>query len=197
MKDLIIWIILWFLVWGIFNVKIRWSIEKYKSKKFVWWGLYFAISFIITYFWFNILAKTYINQLIMGFIITNSLGMLLSFDRKYYESFRKDRFFILFMSFNILYQQTAILIVMLLLKNLIGNAYSNLIFGLFFIGIHFPLAFLPWSKLKYWILGGCFFGGWLFSYLNLNFYYGVVFSFLIHYLFYAWQIHYLKDEEKI
>jgi hypothetical protein len=86
---------------------------------------------------------------------------------------------------------------MVLLKKFLGNQYSDVIFGLFFVGIHFPLAFLPWAKLKYWILASCFFGGWLFSYLNFNFYYGIVYSFLIHYLLYIFEMYFLKDEEKI
>lgn len=197
MKDLIVWTGLWFFVWGILNIYFRWKWEKYKSKKFVPRGLFFLISFFIAYYAFHSITIIYIYKILTGLVIANFVGLFLSFDKKYYKNFTKDRFFILFQTFNILYQQISILIAMILLKKYLGNQYSDIIFGLFFVGIHFPLAFLPWAKLKYLILASCFFGGWLFSYLNFNFYYGIVYSFLIHYFLYILEMYFLKDEEKI
>lgn len=197
MKDLIVWIGLWFFVWGILNIYFRWKWEKYNSKKFVLRGLFFLISFFAVYYVFHFITIIYIYKIMTGLVIANFIGLFLSFDKDYYRNFTKDRFFILFQTFNILFQQASILIAMVLLKRFLGNQYSDIIFGLFFIGIHFPLAFLPWVKLKYWILASCFFGGWLFSYLNFNFHYGIVYSFLIHYLLYVLEIYFLKDEEKI
>lgn len=197
MNDLIVWIILWFLVWGSFNIYFRWKSEELKSKKFIPRGLFFLISFLIVYYVYHPLITTYLSRMLVGLLITNLIGLFLTFDKSYYKSFVKDRFFILFQTFNILFQQTSILVAMLLLKNFIGAEYKDVVFGIFFMGIHFPLAFLPWAKLKYYILASCFFGGWLFSYLNFSYTNGIVFSFLIHYLLYVLEIYYLKDEEKI
>lgn len=197
MKDLIVWIGIWFLVWGSFNIYFRWKWEYLNSKKFVPRGLFFLISFLIMYYFFYPIAVPYLYKMLLGLLITNIIGLFLCFNKNYYKNIIKDRFFILFQTFNILFQQVSILIAMLLLKKFFGNQYTDLHFGLFFVGIHFPLVFLPWAKLKYWILASCFFGGWLFSYFNFNFYYGIVFSFLIHYFLYIIEMYSLKDEEKI
>lgn len=186
---------------GGLNIYFRWKWEILKSKKFIPRGLFFLISFLLIYYVFyyvfHSLLVNYLYKILIGLSITNAIGLFLTFDKNYYKDFVKDRFFILFQTFNILFQQSSILVAMLLLKKILGSGYSDMHFGLFFMGIHFPLAFLPWAKLKYWILASCFFGGWLFSYLNFNFYYGIVYSFLIHYFLYVLEIYFLKDEEKI
>jgi hypothetical protein len=197
MKDLIVWIGLWFFVWGIFNAYLRWKWDAYKTKKYLPRGLFFLLAFLAIYYQFHLIISEYMVRLVLSFLLLNTIGLLLSLNRKYYQKFSKDRFYILFQSFNIFYQQTSILIAILLLKKFVGDSFSDIHFGLFFLIIHSPLAFFPWIKLKYWVLTGCFLGGYLFSYLNLSFYYGIIISSLIHYVFYAWEIYYLKDEEKI
>lgn len=197
MKEIILWSIVWFTAWAILNVYFRWSWEKLKSKKYIPRGLYFLICYFAMFILFKELVRPYLIPLTIGFLVSNFSGLFFGFDRKFYFKFSKDRYYLLFHSFNILFQQISILIAILIVKKLIGINYRDIHFGLFFVSIHFPLAFLPWAKLKYYLLAGCFIGGWLFSYLNLNFQYGITLSFLIHYFVYVWQIHYLKDEEKI
>lgn len=197
MKDLIIWVIVWYLVWGIYNIYFRWSWEKFSSDKYLPRGLYFLLSFLIVFYVYKDIVLFHLLPLIVAFIVLNLIGLLLSFNKNYYKKFNKDRFFILFQSFNILYQQTSVVIALFLLKRLLVNNYSDLYFGLFFGTVHLPLLLLPWIKIKYPIVFGCFIIGYIFSFLIQNFNYGIILSSLLHYLFYAWQIHYLKDEEKI
>jgi hypothetical protein len=197
MKDLAIWIGIWFFIWTIFNVFFRWKTERYKSKKFMPRGLYFLGAFFVVYLLYKNLLGTYLNQIFIAFLISNFLGLSLSLNRGYYKKFSKDRFFILFQSFNILFQQSAIVTGIILLQKMMGANYKDLHFGIFFFTIHLLLVFLPWVKLKYYLVAGCFLGGWLFSYLINNFSYGLVASFTIHYFIYIWEIYYLKDEEKI
>ncbi|MFZ3301548.1 MAG: hypothetical protein WA152_02435 [Microgenomates group bacterium] len=197
MKDIIIWVGLWYLVWGIYNVYFRWSWEKLKSKKYIPRGLYFLFSFFIIFIVFKDILFFYSDSLVLSLLATNLIGLILNYDRKYYKKFNKDRLFILFQSFNILYQQASIVVAIYLIKSLLANGYSDLYFGLFFGIIHLPLLFMPWIKLKYILVAGCFVIGTVFSYLILNYKFGLPTAFIIHYLYYAWEIYYLKDEEKI
>lgn len=196
MKDLAIWVAIWYLVWGFYNVNLRWSLEKFKRNKYIPRGLYFLASFIVIYFTYKNAVSQYIFQLIYVFIISNIIGLILTFNKKYNSKFKKDKLFTLFQSFNILYQQASILALIMILRNYYPS-YSDLYFGIFFGAIHAPLIFLPWVKLKYIIVLGCFVIGTLFSYLILNYKFGLSAAFLIHYAYYAWEIYYLKDEEKI
>jgi len=197
MKDFILWSIIWFGIWGILNIYFKWKWEKLKSNKYIPRGLFFLLSYAITYYFFSNRLYVFSGYLLFSLLITNIIGIFLSFNKNYFSSFFKDRFFILFQTFNILFQQASILVLMLLLKDYLGKSYKDIYFGIIFFAIHTPLLLLPWAKLKYYLLIGCFFGGWLFSFLNFNFQYGIVYSFLIHYFVYVWEMYYLKDESKI
>jgi hypothetical protein len=197
MKEILIWVAVWYLIWGIYNAYLRWVWEGLRDLKYVPRGIYFFIAFIVIFVIYYNNLYVYSGLLFISLILTNVLGLLLSTTKVYYDNFKKDRFFILFQSFNILYQQTSLIALMLILKKYLGENYKDIYFGVTFFLIHTPLLFLPWAKLKYYIVIGCFFGGWLFSYLNFNYVYGLIYSFLIHYLVYVWEMYYLKDEEKI
>lgn len=197
MKDLIIWIVIWYIVWGTYNIYFRWSWEKFKVNKYIPRGLYFLLAFLIVFFIFKDITIFYTKGLLLSFLLLNIIGLILSFNKNYYKKFNKDRLFVLFQSFNILYQQTSVVVALFLIKRLLVNDYSDLYFGLFFGAVHLPLIFLPWIKIKYPVVFGCFIVGYIFSYLIQNYSYGITISSLLHYLFYVWQIHYLKDEEKI
>ncbi len=197
MKEIIIWFVIWFFVWGILNIYFKWKWEALKSKKYVPRGLFFLFSFAVTYYVFYQRLFIFSGQLLFSLVLTNFVGIILSINKKYYSKFFKDRFFILFQSFNILFQQSSILVLMLLLKEFLGNTYNDIYFGMIFFVIHTPLLLLKWVKLKYYLLMSCFIGGWLFSYFNFSYQYGLIISFLIHYLVYVWEMYYLKDEAKI
>ncbi len=197
MKEIITWIIIWFFAWGVFNINLRWNWEKLGSKRYIPRGMYFIFFCVSIYFYYKNILSPYIPALSLGFVISTFIGLVLGFNKNFYNSFSRDRYFLLVQPLNILYQQASAIVLMLLFKKYLGQQYSDIYFGTLFVAIHFPLAFLPWSKLKYYLLAGCFFGGWLFSYLNFNFEYGVTLSFLTHYAIYVWQIYYLKDERKI
>jgi hypothetical protein len=96
MSSIVVWIILWFFVWGILNIYFRWKWEKYQSKKYVPRGLFFLISFLITYYLFNSIVSVYIDRLLIGLLITNLVGLSLSFNKSYYRNFIKDRFLYFF-----------------------------------------------------------------------------------------------------
>lgn len=197
MKELVIWSALWFGVWLVLNIYFRWKWEKLNSNKFVPRGLFFLTAFVIMFYVFQNLIEPFLKPLLIGFVISNVIGLIMTLKPKLHKRFSKDRFFLLFQSFNILFQQTSILVAILIFSNMFKTEYKSIYFGVFFIAIHFPLIFLPWAKLKYWILASCFFGGWIFSFLNLNYTNGLIVSFLIHYLLYVFEIFYLKDERKI
>ncbi len=196
MKDIIVWVTIWYLIWGFYNIKLRWSLEKFKKDKYIPRGLYFLTSFIVIYYIYKNFISEHILQLIYIFVVTNIIGLILTFNKNYSSKFKKDKLFTLFQSFNILYQQASILALIILIRNFYPN-YNDLYLGIFFGVIHLPLIFLPWAKLKYIIVLGCFVIGTLFSYLITNYKFGLSISFLIHYIYYAWEIYYLKDEEKI
>lgn len=196
MKDILYWILIWYLVWGIYNFYFRWAWEKFKSKKFIPRGLFFLASFFIVYYFFKNLLNPFMLHLTISFIVMNLIGLTLSLNKTYYHNFSKDRLFILFQSFNIIYQQASVVVGLVLIKSLV-TSYSDIYFGIFFGIVHLPLLFFKWVRLKYQVLVACFVIGCVFSFLINNFQYGVLISSLLHYLFYAWQIHYLKDEEKI
>jgi len=197
MKDLIVWITIWYFVWGTFNIKLRWSLEQFKSKKYVGRGLFFLFAFLIIYFLYNRFLITYSAQLLISVIIANMIGVYLGFKNSFFKKFTKDRYFLLFQTFNILFQQSMVIASIYLIKNIFGDNYTHFHYGLWFFLVHLPVLFLPCARLRILYLIYSLFGGVIFSYTIANYQYGLIINFLFHYCVYIWTIYYIKDEEKI
>lgn len=197
MKEIEIWILVWFLIWGIFNGFFKWFSDRFSYKKFIPRGFFFLISFVVIYFKYESKLLPHITDLVIGFVAANIIGSILSVNKNFYKEFVKDRFFILFQSFNILFQQAMILVAFGILRNYLGHLYSHYFFGLFFLIIHLPIIFFRKMKLRYLILLYCLLGGITFSYLYTNYAMGIVYSFLIHFSLYIWMIYYVEDEKKL
>lgn len=197
MEEVAIWILIWFLVFGVWNGFFKWFLERLSYKKFIPRGLYFLLSFAIVYYKYENLIILHLSQLIIGFLIANFVGTLLSLNRNFYREFVKSRFFILFQSFNILFQQAMIISSIVILKNYLGIQYSHYFYGLFFTIVHLPILFFRKFKLRYLILIYCIFGGFMFSYLILNHPLGIILSFLLHFSLYIWMIYFLEDDRKM
>ena len=197
MKEVYLWFIIWFSVWGLFNIKVRWILEKFHSRKYTGRGLFFLFAFIITSFYFDTHVTKYLPQLLVGTLLANILGIFFAFFKNYYKKFAKDRFFLLFQTFNILFQQTMVVIAISILKIIFGQEYKDYYFGIWFFMAHLPVLFVPWAKLRYQYVIYALIGGIVFSYLINNISNGLIITFLTHFCIYIWVISYLKDEEKI
>src|SRR3989344_1368461 len=151
MKDLAIWIAIWIGVWGFYNLSLRWFTEIYGYRKFVPRGLFFLISFLVTYFIFQQRLTQYLPQLIVAFAISNYVGLIISINEKLHKQFTKDRFFMLFQTFDILFQQTSILILIQILDSNIKQGYADIYLGMFFFVIHSPILLFRWVKYRFLI----------------------------------------------
>ena len=146
MKEIAVWILIWFFVWGIFNGFFRWFTQRFSYRRFVTHGFFFLLSFIVVYFKYERLLLPHIPDLIIGFVVANLIGSILSLNKNFYQTFVKDRFFLIFQSFNILFQQAMIIVSLSLLKNFIGSGYTDYIYGLFFVIVHLPIIFFKKRK---------------------------------------------------
>lgn len=196
MSALIIWVVIWWIVWISWNL-IRKFLEQLQSKKYIYWGLFFLPFSILIYLYYQQYLHSYLYQLLIATVSVNFLGMFLGTDKVFYTSIRKDRFFLLFQTFCILFQQIMVVSGILLLKLYFGDEYQDYYFGIWFFVMHSPIVFAKWAKLRYLYLTLSLLGGIAFSYLINNVKYGLILSFLLHYLLYVWTIYYLKDERKI
>jgi hypothetical protein len=197
MKDLIVWMIIWYGTWIFFNTFLRWWTEKFKSKKFVPRSIFFSIiTFALFIIYYPYLNK-YLPQLIIGSVLSFLIGHLLHHIKIYYKGFKKDRLFIENQAFNVLFQQTMVVLGIQFLLKYLGGNYSDYHFGILFLIGHSLIIFASWSTLRYLVFPITFIGGLLFSYLAQNFEYGVVFNLLIHQFIYIIWLYNIKDEEKI
>lgn len=191
------WTILWIVVWSVFNLKIRWFLDKFNDERYIGRGVFFLISFFLTYILYSNLITSYIPQLLLAVILVNFIGVVLSLTPKFYAKFKKDRFFILFQTFNVLFQQTMVLVSILLLKNHLGYNYNNFYYGIWFFVMHIPILFAKWSRLRYLFLIYSLFGGLIFSFLFNSLSFGIIICFLIHFIVYIWSIYYIKTDKQI
>lgn len=197
MKDLVIWIVIWYSVWGTFNAKLRWSLEQFKSRKYIGRGLFFLFSFLGIYFLYNNILVHNSTQLLVAVVTANIIGLYFGFNQKFFKKFSKDRYFLLFQTFNILFQQAMVIVSMNIIQRLFGSSYTHYHYGTWFFLVHLPVLLLPWAKLRVLYTLYSLFAGTIFSYTISNFQYGLVVNFLFHYCVYIWTIYYIKDEEKI
>ncbi len=126
MKDIIIWVCIWYTIWGLSNILLKGGWVKNKQNNSLFKGLFFIFAFLFIFYFFKDNLIFHLEKLVASFIIINIIGLVLSFNKKYFKNFDKDRLFILFQSFNILYQQSSVVVVFFLIKQLIGNSYIDL-----------------------------------------------------------------------
>lgn len=110
-----------------------------------------------------------------------------------YEHYKKRIFtammdyrYMLVKSFDILFQQSAFLSLVLLLqetylRDSIIIFLSAVIFGL----THIPLLLMKENNIIKYFVFGSFFGGFIFSYLILTYAYGFVYAYILHWSFYV------------
>jgi hypothetical protein len=195
--DLTFWFLIWFAIWGVFNLFVRWPLEKFKSFKFAYRGVFFLLLFALIQFVFEGYLKPFHFQILISVLLVNAFGILVGFEKIFYKNFKKDRFFLLFQTFNILLQQAMVVVALGIITDTYGESYRDLRLGLIFLVAHFPIVLLPWAKMKYYLFASTFFAGMLFSYLIRTNTFGLVISFTIHFCLYIYLINKLKDERKI
>jgi len=172
--------------------------DVFESRKLLTNSTFFFIfAFLVNFFVFKNILIPYLWVLILGFLVSSSIGLIFSNVKFLYKYIKSGRFFLLFHPFNILFQQSSVVIGIILLENYLHNSYQNYYFGVAFMILHFPVVFFKWAKLRWFYLAGTLLGGTLFSYLILNFSFGATLTYLIHYLIYVGIIYYLKDQNKI
>lgn len=196
MKDILIWISVWFGVWGVWNIFFKPKLNKTKNRYIVEGG-YFTLVSLATLVLFEPLLKQYAWWLLLAFLICTSLGLILSGKKGFTKRIKSGKYFLLLHPFNIFFQQSMVIIGVYALSKYLGNSYKDIYFGIGFAAFHSPVVFLKWAKLKYLYISGALLGGITFSYLARNITGGVAISYLLHYLVYIWIIYYLKDQNKI
>lgn len=197
MDNLIILVAVWFISWGIFAFKIRWLFNDYPNIKFAIRGLYFVLIFIFIYVYFYQFVNTYSLQLITATIISICVSLLIRYNKPFFIKGEKNKNFYFWQTFNVLFQQTMVLISILLLKTKYGEDYNDYYFGIIFLLGHLPVLLISWANLKSFYIFYSLFAGIIFSFLINNFRYGLVISFMLHYLAYILLVYRVKDEEKI
>ena len=195
----LLWILTWSVIWLVFNVYFKWRFYKLKTLGYIEFAIFFSINFAIIFLLFNKFLVGSIYQLLLGLIITNVIGIVFGSVVPLYKKIKRGRYFLVFHSFDILMQQSMIVAGVLILKNSLGQNYSDFFFGGLFLLAHFPIIFLKWLKpeVRYLYLILTFLGGALFSHLIVNTTLGVTISFLAHFLIYVVLIEFIKDERKI
>lgn len=194
--ELLKWFFIWFLFWGSFNGFVRWQFEKQKRLIYILNWFFYAIIAVPLYFIFdNPLFN--INQFLYGYLFCITIGAILDHLPQYNKRIIKGKNFLEFHSSNLLLQQIFIVSGIFILSNYLGLEYKNFHFGVMFTLGHIPIILLKWVKLKYLYLLWTLVAGTLFSYLIINYEFGIFISTAIHCLSYTFLLYYLKNADKI
>ena len=194
--QLALWLIIWSVTWYFFNSKIKWRASR-EQKMYINNFIYFIIAALLTFTVYSQIIASVLAKITFAFILTVTLGYYLSTASLYRKRIKKGKYFLVSVVSDILFQQMMVYVAIILLLDLYSNSYTNYYFGFFFTIVHLPVIFLKWVKLRYFYLMLTFLGGTLFSYLIINFSFGIFYTFLIHYLIYLTILYFLQDDTKI
>lgn len=204
LQILLSWILLWFTGWAVWLMLIKRGINHVVTFRIS--SLYFFSLFLVTVFYYNYRLKTFITNLpikvfpffflFFFFIILTCLyyysnrifnkEILMSHKEKYMYFATMDYRYLISKSFDILFQQIALLCLILSLRELISSSFQIiLLVGVIFGLIHIPLLKTKYNKIAPYFIIASFFAGVVFSFLILLLPYGLIYSYAIHWCFYA------------
>jgi len=213
------WVLFWTLGWlGIhFLPKERTNYEK----NYIFVSVYFLIISVIMIFYYKDIIYEiykYLNFfsffLIVGFFVFNLLSYrfankylirpaekLLKYADIYYLHF--DKRYIISKSFDILFQQILIIVLVFLLRNNgLNLLWISILFAIMFGVGHIPALRLHKSFFGILIFTASILSSFLFPYLILTYKYGFVYTYIAHWLFYTntgilfWIIENIKIRQK-
>lgn len=174
---MVVLVLYWFVIWGIFNLVLRERNYGYSSGSRVT-AIFFLISALIpTVF----LYQNYFYQISLVWlstIISLSIFLILyrTFPHKlWYKSMQVK-------SLDVCFQQ---IIIFALIQSFSTQLTTGAVaFGIFFGLIHIPIV-LSKVKRKYLYLFSSFIGGFVFYFLIINYDFGVVLSYIVHVIYYV------------
>lgn len=197
MPQILKWVIVWFIIWCSYN-------RVFKEKKITNRGqliisLFFLTSFILTAILFKLSSILLILLSIPLIVaITISIIVFVSQNKGLLHLKHKPTLYLFATSFNVLYQQTMIFILVDLISNFISNnLYTVLFLGFFFGLVHSPVLLMKEIKIRKEVFTLSIFAGAVFAFIMLNFKFGIIYSFILHFSFYIYKSFTLKDEATI
>jgi len=199
---LLIWILFWLVGWsGIFILPKRWS--DYIKNYIIISIYFFAVSILILYIFHDIIQPIFNSITIFPFVIL-VLFFLINFLSYYFSNnflkrpvellgkysgvdfLKLDYRYLLSKSFEILYQQVLIIVLVLILHGFeISLIYITIIFAVMFGFGHIPALRLHKDIFGLIIFLAALSSSFLFPYLILNFKYGFIYTYIAHWLFYS------------
>lgn len=198
------WSLLWFTAWAVWLFLIKKGINHVVTFRIS--SLYFFNFFLVTIFYYNYYLKSFIFNLpfktfpfyflSLFFVILICLyyyskrvfsrEILMSHKEKYMFFATMDYRYLISKSFDILFQQVALLCLILSLKEIIDSPLQIvLLVGGIFGLIHVPLLKTKHNKIAPYFIIASFFAGVVFSFLILSLPYGFIYTYIIHWSFYA------------
>ena len=199
---ILIWFLSWFLGWlGLYLIPKN---KRDYINNFVTVSLYFSfISFIIIYLFEGALSTLYqrltvfpiiiliiffIANFLTFFISNNLLRKPIEFLEKYsnVDFIKMDYRYLVSKSFEIFFQQVLIISLVFLLHNQgLNIILITLIFIVLFGFAHIPILRLRKDFFGYLIFIAAMFSSFFFPILIINFKYGYVYTYILHWLFYT------------
>lgn len=199
----IVWFLFWFLGWGGFYALPR-NRRDYIKNFGIISGYFLIVSLIIMFYFHDILAPIYANLTLLPIVLLGIFFLFIFlqyfFSNKYLrkpvellEKFYShiaflslDYRFLVSKSFDILYQQLLIIVLVFLLSNLgLNIILISIIFAIMFGFGHIAIIKMYKGFFGKLIFFAAIVSSFLFPYLILNFKYGFVYTYIIHWLFYT------------
>ena len=199
---LVIWIFCWFFGWGGWYFLPR-TKRDYIDNYVVVSVYFFIVSLIILFIFQNILTplQKSVSLIPLGilifFFVINFLAYFFSnrflkkpieFLKKYsnLSYLRLDYRYLISKSFEIFFQQILIISLVFMLNNLgLNIAYITVIFAFLFGFGHIPMMKLQKGFFGIFIFVASILASFFFPFLILNFQYGFVYTYILHWLFYT------------
>ncbi|OIO40744.1 hypothetical protein COU56_05105 [Candidatus Pacearchaeota archaeon CG10_big_fil_rev_8_21_14_0_10_31_9] len=196
------WLLFWFIGWGGIYALPK-MITDYRKNYFFVSAYFLFLSFLMAYYYKDIIYEIYKNiSLFSIFLITIlfafnflSYGLANKYLRKPTDTLLKhadihflhlDKRYLISKSFDILYQQILIIVLVFLLKNQgLNLIWISILFALIFGFGHIPAIRLNKSFFGTLIFLASIISSFLFPYLILTFKYGFIYTYMAHWLFYT------------
>jgi len=200
---LIGWFLLWILAWSIFLFFLKHGIDYIQAYRTII-GYFLCFSLLVAYIYSPFLTPFFSHLQFKIFPVTllvlffsfaffiYSVGKSI-FDKDILEKNKRqmiffatfDFRFLLSKSFDILFQQTLLLSIVLILKSFIlSKGLVILVTGISFGLVHLPALKIKLRKFAPYFIFFSFLAGLFFSFLIIFLPYGFLYSYITHWLFY-------------
>jgi hypothetical protein len=197
MPQVLLWLVIWFTVWILFNKVFKEKTTTAKGQIVI--SLFFFLPSVLVMKIFALSPKVLFFLLISlaASLVASGLYILLQ-SNKIIRTKHQPSIYLMAASFNVLFQQTMIYVLVNIFSSFALNYFQIILLtGLFFGFIHSPVLLLKNVDLRKENFILSIIGGVLFPYIILSFPFGIIYCYLIHFCYYLLKSLTVRNEASI